>query len=190
MVVTGIIVVVTGVILANNNRFGGVVLLQNLTYDVALSIRQAQIYGISVARFGADPTFSSGYGVDFDLANSNAYTLFADVSNNGLYDCTSPGSGGCELVGATTIASGYSIASLCATAPGGAETCTGITKLDILFRRPEPDAWISANGISCVLQSSDCEESGRVVLQSPRGDTMTVLVDANGQISVENGTVQ
>lgn len=181
---TAIIVLITSVVLANNNRFGGIVLLQNLTYDVALSIRQAQIYGISVTRFAADPTFSAGYGVDFDLSSPSAYTLFADISGNGLYDCTDPGSIGCEIVGATSISSGYHIQSLCATPAQGIESCSGVLSLDVLFKRPEPDAWISANGNSCLLQSSNCEESARIILESPRGDTMSVVVEANGQISV------
>ncbi|MBI4087782.1 prepilin-type N-terminal cleavage/methylation domain-containing protein [Candidatus Kaiserbacteria bacterium] len=183
LVVTAIVVVITGVVFANNNRFGGVVLLQNLTYDVALSIRQAQVYGISVARFG-DATFSAGYGNDFDLSSPTTYTLFADASENGLYDCPAPGTSGCELVAATTISSGYRIQSLCATPAGGTETCSGVSSLDVLFKRPEPDAWISINGNSCILDSAQCQESARITLVSPKGDTMSVVIDANGQIAV------
>jgi prepilin-type N-terminal cleavage/methylation domain-containing protein len=183
MVVTGIIVVVTGVVLANNNRFGGVVLLENLTYDVALSVRQAQVYGISVSRFGAS-NFGAGYGVDFNKSSPTTYTLFGDSSGNGLYDCTTPGSLNCELISATNINSGYYVASLCATPAGGSETCSGISSIDIVFKRPEPDAWISINGISCISDTSACQESARITLESPRGDLMSVDVAANGQISV------
>lgn len=185
-VVTAIIVIITGVVLANNNRFGGQVLLQNLAYDIALSIREAQVNGISVARFGSDATFGAGYGVDFNLSNPNVYTLFGDISGNGLYDCASPGSSSCELVTATTISPGYKVQSLCVTPGQGAESCDGISKLDILFKRPEPDAWISVNGDSCITVSSYCEESARIVLSSPRGDTVSVVIEANGQISVSS----
>ncbi|MBP9757776.1 MAG: prepilin-type N-terminal cleavage/methylation domain-containing protein, partial [Candidatus Pacebacteria bacterium] len=65
LVVIGIIVVISGVILANNSRFGGVVQLQNLAYDIALSVRQAQVYGISVQRFNSSDTFASAYGMHF-----------------------------------------------------------------------------------------------------------------------------
>lgn len=183
LVVTAIITVITGVVFANNNRFGGIILLENLTYDVALSIRQAQVYGISVSRFG-DTNFSAGYGIDFNVSSPTTYTLFGDSSDNGLYDCTIPGSGGCELVAATTIASGYRIASLCSTPAGGSEGCSGINTIDVLFKRPEPDAWISSNGNSCITDSSACQESARITLTSPRGDTMSVVIEANGQISV------
>jgi hypothetical protein len=73
---------------------------------------------------------------------------------------------------------------LCITGASGTETC-GIAKLDIVFKRPEPDAWISASGVSCILDNGSCGEEARVLLKSPRGDKMAVVVYANGQISVQ-----
>ena len=186
LVVSAIIVIVSGIILVNNNRFGGVIQLENLAYDVALSIRQAQVYGISVQRFGSS-TFSAGYGVHFDISSPNTYITFADaLTANGLYDCPSPGTSACELVQSTTITQGYHIQALCVTPPVGAEDCT-VHKVDALFVRPEPDAWISGSDTSCVLQHGTCQEGARVVLISPRGETMSVIVEANGQIAVRRG---
>jgi len=177
LVVMGIIVVITGVVLANNTRFGGAVLLENFAYDVALSMRKAQIYGISVRRTGTD--FLGGHGIHFDLADPTHYSLFADSSKNGLYD------EGESVPAEMTISQGYSISDLCATPPGGSETCDGISKLNILFKRPEPDAWISSTDESCISPPNACKESARIVLRSPRGDTKSVVVWANGQISVQ-----
>jgi hypothetical protein len=183
--VTGIIVVVSGVVLADNNRFGGKVQLENLAYDIALSIRQAQVYGISVARFQGG-TFSAGYGVHLAVLSPTVYALFADaVTENGLYDCPSPGTQNCELVQTTNITSGYRINDLCRTASSGTETC-GIPSLDIVFERPEPDAWIGSSGVSCILNAGTCAAGARIELISPRGDLMSVAVEANGQISVQH----
>src|SRR3989344_5480115 len=89
MVVTGIFVVITSLILANNTRFGGAVLLENLAYDIALSVRRAQVYGIAVRRFGEDD-FSAGYGVNFTIGTPAVYILFADIypksTGNGIYE--------------------------------------------------------------------------------------------------------
>jgi len=183
LVVTALIVIISTVVLADNNRFGGVVLLENLAYNIALSIRQAQVYGISVARFQGS-TFSAGYGVHFDASIPDTYELFADaITANGLYDCPEPGTNDCELVQSTTISTGYTIQDLCATPASGTEVC-GLSKLDILFIRPEPDAWISSNGVSCINDHSTCAQGARIQLLSPRGDVMSVSVQANGQISV------
>ena len=192
VVISGIIVIVSGIVLASNSRFGGVILLENLGYDVALSVRQAQVYGISVARYGTS-NFSAGYGVHFQTG-SDTYVLFGDViAINGMYDCPQPGSGNCELVASNTIAHGYSVSALCAPAGTTLTECTvngsSLQKasIDVLFQRPEPDAWISAAGASCTITLSNCKESARIVLTSPRGDHMSVIVEANGQISVRRG---
>src|SRR3989338_10641247 len=108
LVVMGIIVIISSLILASNTRFGGRVILQNLAYDIALSIRQAQVYGISVRQFGG--TFS-GYGMHFVLSgpgvNTTTYVLFADIYPsvpNGLYDADQG-----EQVESNTIAGGHPI---------------------------------------------------------------------------------
>ena len=188
LVVTAIFVVITGMILANHNRFGGRVILQNLAYDIALSIRQAQVYGISVRQFGG--TFS-GYGMHFVLSgpgvNPTTYVLFADIYPsvpNGLYDADQG-----EQVESNTIAGGYRIVDLCALRldvhRSTPEDCDSITSLDVLFRRPEPDAYISANGVSGVANPGALQERGRIVLESPRADRMSVIVEIAGQIATQ-----
>lgn len=182
LVVTGIIVVISTIVLANNGRFGGVTLLQNLSYDMALSIREAQVYGISVASFRTNQTnvFTAGYGVQFDLSSPTTYVLFADVANKGTFD---PSNDAAEIVSTTAISGGYTMYGLCV--PASTTGDCNITKLTIAFKRPEPDAWISAGDTLCKYGTGSCAESAIILLRSPRGDTMGVAVYANGQISVQ-----
>lgn len=176
LVVTAVMIVISGLLLASNSRFGGTVQLESLAYDIGLSIRQAQVYGISVRQF-APGVYTAGYGMHFELSSPTTYVLFGDaVSANGLYDVG-------ELVTSTTISRGYSIKQLCVTQTGNAEDCS-VTKIDVLFKRPEPDAFISANSLSCILKNGPCEQSARIVVQSPRNDTMSITIGVNGQISV------
>lgn len=179
LVVTGIMILISGLVFANNNAFGGKVLLQNLAYDSALTVRQAQVYGISVQRFGED-TFANGYGVRFtrntNPALQDQFVLFADViDENGLYDCSSALS--CELVGANLLRNGYHISDICIPATE-VEPC-GHTTLDVTFRRPDPDAYIRADGLSTL------KESARVIFTSPRNESQSVVIEQNGQISVQ-----
>ena len=176
LVVTAIMILISGLLLASNSRFGGTVQLESLAYDIGLSIRQAQVYGISVRQFSPG-VYTAGYGMHFEMRSPTAYVLFGDaVSANGLYDTG-------ELVTSTLISSGYSIKQLCVTKTGNAEDCT-VTKVDLLFKRPEPHAFISANSLSCTLLAGPCQESARIVVQSPRNDTMSIIVAVSGQISV------
>src|SRR3989344_5200796 len=184
IVVTGIFVIVTAIVLASNNRFGGRILLQNLAYDIALTVRQAQVYGISVRQF-AGGNFSAGYAMYFG-GSPTTYVLFADAGTpDGLFNAAES-----ETVESTEIARGYFISKLCA--PAGIDTdCTqgtAVNRLDILFKRPEPDACISAGGVSAINEDGSCaggKESGRIVVESPRGDKMSIVVEATGQISIQ-----
>ena len=180
IVVTGILVLITGVMLANNARFGGAILLENLAYDVALSVRKAQVYGIAVRRFG-QTNFSAGYGMHFSIDTPAVYVLFADTSPPGTGDGIYQSSQG-ELVEEVTMQRGFYVSGLF-VGPESSEV--SIDSLDILFRRPEPDAFISANGISGVANPASLYERGRLLLESPRGDRASVVVESTGQIAVQ-----
>lgn len=182
---TAIFVVLSGVVLANNARFGNVIILQNLAHDIALSIRQAQVYGIAVRRCDPSVTdlcdeiqqqFEVAYGVHFSK-ESSAFELFVDVDNNGSYDDG-------ETVLATDIAGGYLIEDLCTTpSDGGGEDCSH-EELDIVFRRPEPDACINGT----FDEDGDCvspEGRARITVVAKSDDAATVIVESTGQISVQ-----
>src|SRR3989344_3836879 len=184
--VMGIIIIVTSVTLANNSRFGGTVLLQNLAYDMALSIRQAQVYGIAVRGYSAN-NFTAGYGMHFstsEAGGSTRYELFADaINSNGLFDDVA------ENVSPSpyAIGRGYYISGL-SVLEVGAPTETPVTTIDILFKRPEPDACISMGGVSAINGNGKCvggKERARITVTSPRGESKSILVEATGQISVE-----
>lgn len=183
LVVSAIIIIITSVVLVSNTRFGGSVQLQNLAYDIALSVRQAQVYGISVHRY--ETAFGAGFGVHFDSNDPTHYELFADAAGTGLYLAS-------ENVAPSpyTIGNGFMISRLCAPAGSDAESCLSVQQIDIIFKRPEPDAWISAGSagalLSCTQNVNNCYDSARIVVTSPRGDTMSIIVEANGQIAVQH----
>jgi len=172
LVVMAIFVILTTVTLANNSQFGGRITLETLAYDIALSVRQAQVYGIAVQRFGdTGSDFGRGYGVHFETASPATYQLFADTfSGDGIYNDG-------ELVRETTLRGGYRIVDLCIRS-NGTETC-GIAELDILYKRPEPDAYIRANS------GAQLYEAGRIILESPRTDRKSILIEVAGQIAVQ-----
>lgn len=173
VVVIGVMTLILAVMLANNGRFGGAISLRALTYDVALSIRQAQTYGLAVRQFSS--SFQSGYGVHFDDVSPTSYVIFGDSNGNGLYDAG-------ELVQQNQLNNGFRIAELCSAAGMGSPMLRALPSLDILFKRPEPDAIIRAKiGNTPTLQAQ-----ARIILKSPRSDLMSVTVDTTGQISVSS----
>lgn len=166
--------VLSAVVLSANTQFGNRVILQNLAHEMALTVREAQVYGIAVRRFSGS-NFDVGYGMYFAPSvdeNQTVYQLFGDVVANGIYD---PG----ETVRTMTLASGYRIADVCArNASNSIETC-GLPEVHLIFYRPEPDALIR-RGAGPIT-----DDRVRIVIESPRGTQAEVIVESSGQISVQ-----
>ncbi len=171
VVTMGIMALITTVTLANHSKFGGQVMLRNLAYELALVVREAQTYGVSVRKTGLATDFDAGYGIHFDPSTPKNYIMFSDTVADGLYI---PGED--TIVTGYGIGRGYKISKLCVTA-GINTLCNGT--IDLLFKRPEPDASIRFNGVP-----NNLYEKVEVELISPRGDTMSMIVEVSGQISV------
>jgi prepilin-type N-terminal cleavage/methylation domain-containing protein len=177
IVTSSIMLVITSIVLVNHTAFGGNILVGALAYDVGLSVRQAQVFGLSVREFGVGTgAFDVGYGVHFDVNNSSSYQIFADVDKNKTYDI----SDGIEEV--FSIGQGFSIARICGTTPASIELCSNtdnISTLDITFIRPDPDAFIRIDGNAATEY-----QSARIVVRSPQGNEREVIVESTGQISI------
>jgi hypothetical protein len=171
----GIMIIITTLILARYGQFNGTVLLRDLAYDVALSVREAQVYGISGRSAGG--TFAYRYGVYFSKAAPTQYILFGDVNDNVTYD-----SG--ESIVAYAMRTGYGLSEMCATRSDGAVRCATrneISTLTIMFKRPEPDAIIRSDVLT------ETYRDATFTLLSPAGSTRSVTVTSTGQIAVNQG---
>lgn len=162
LITIAIIGLITAVIMARYDEFDDSVTLQNLAYEVALSVREAQVLGISVR--GDSGAFTTSYGAHFEIGNT--YVVFQDLDGDGVYDDG-------EEVSVSTITGNNTIGSLCADA-----NCD-ITALDVTFERPDPDAVIATTpSVGSVSQAN-------IVLEAENGNTASVTVRPSGQISVE-----
>ncbi len=172
LVVISIFFVISTVILANHSRFNSSVLLGNLAYDIALSIRQAQVYGVSTRQYSSQ--FQIGYGVRF--SDQGSYAFFTDVNANQRYDQDQD-----TIIQTYSLGRGYSLVRYCGVSADGVELCSDganpIQYLDITFLRPNPDANI-------VSDSSAVLSTARIVVRSQSGETRTISVASTGQISV------
>lgn len=173
LVVTGIFAVITGVVLANNAQFNSSVLLGNAGYDIALSVRQAQVYGLSTQSYSGD--FQLGYGVHFQ--GSTQYVLFADRNNDKRYDIEED-----EVVQQYTLGRGHTILRFCGVKSDSTEECSdgpaALTHLDIGFLRPNPDATVTGD-------SPTPYSTAKIVIQSRAEETRTITIQSTGQISVK-----
>jgi prepilin-type N-terminal cleavage/methylation domain-containing protein len=191
LVVLVIISVMTFLLLIQQSKFDSSTVLRSLAYNIALSVRQAQVYGVSVKENALGTgTFAQGYGLYFDpsAANQNSYKLFADLNNNGRYD-----SG--EETSIFQTNNGYVLSEVCVTrSSDGAKLCSGsddtsgtrISTLAILFNRPNPDAQfvvsLASNGPP---PNPNQFTSAYIQIQATDGTTRGIHVYVTGQVSVD-----
>ena len=199
MVVLTIIVVITMVVLASQSSFNKTLVLANTAYDVALTLRSAETYGLGSRAFGT--TVNAGYGVHFESGTPNSFTLFADTYPSPstssvchpISDVSAPNaqSGNCsyesgqgEKVMLYTLGNGITISDFCAYALGGWSCALahggGLTSLDIVFARPNPEPFMSVNGsYSSTFPVTDA----CITLSSPQGGAQYIYVGSSGRIT-------
>jgi len=171
VVTIAIVALISGITLFNYHTFSGGVVLENLAYEVALAVRQAQFFGINVKETGG--SFQSGYGVYFDIDNPGQFVLFADINNDHSYDSDD------IVVDLYKMTRGLSIQKLCVDSD-----CSSSQKLSITFIRPDPNAIIKVENNS--IEYSEAE----IYVGSPDSDVPNkiITVGVAGLISV--GTSQ
>lgn len=193
LVVAIIIVLITAFVLFRQQGFNSSTLLRSLSYSVALSVRQAQVYGVSVRESSiGSGSFAQGYGVHFGnsgLVDDSHYLIFADINGNGQY-------GAGEELPRFTVGNGrasdYRISNYCAHSITSGDQCfagtgTAITSLTIYFRRPNPDACFATSQSSgaCAPSATPVYDYAYIELQSVgTADVRTVKVTSTGQIEV------
>lgn len=174
LVSLSIMTVISTVVLANHTRFNSSVLLESLAYEIGLSVRQAQVFGVSVRQSATG--FSAGYGVHF--SDTSSYLFFVDTNASRAYE-----EGVDAIVNAYSLSQGHRILAYCGYTAAGVARCSNsdvpITHLDIVFLRPNPDAVMSSN-------ESDLYSRSVITVAAAAGDTRSVEIASTGQISVKN----
>lgn len=212
LVVLAIITILMAVVVTSQSSFNKTLLLSNTAYDVALTIRTAETFGIG-NRPGSGTFFENrGYGVHFDTMSTNSFKMFADITppatsgschpipagrerspdiipGNCAY---TPGASSDDSSGETkvfTLGNGMQITRLRVKIASGWVPST-ITALDIVFARPNTKIFIAytTSGTQAVYNASATE--AEIELRSPQGgDPRYICVGLSGSIRV-NGKNQ
>lgn len=197
IIVVAIFMVITTVVVFNQNRFSSDISISNIAYQVALQIRQAQVYGTLVRESegglvedGAPSDFDLAYGVSFfknaNTDNTIGFRIFADsdynengIFGNGYYESSVDGS----PISTFNLSEGNTITELCVYS-GNSASCMNSedesSQVDIVFRRPEPDAIISSESIT------NADRAEITITSALRDKQKRITVRNTGQISVES----
>ena len=165
LITAAIIGVVTAIVVIRYGAFNNSVLLKSQAYEMALDLREAQVFAVSV-REGSGG-FRDEYGIYFTTASSTEYQLFIDSSpSNQLYD---PGE---ELGDPYRLDSRFGITNL--TING-----SDVSEFSVVFKRPDFDA---------IIEGDPSNTTATIVIEpvsAASGETRTVEVTSTGQITVQ-----
>lgn len=173
MVVFTISGIITTIMIASYPDFSSKIEFENLALDIALTIREAQVYGIGSTDVGSGD-FDLAHGVYFDTMTPNSFLSFVDLDDDGVYD---PG----EEVKTTSITGNFKISDLCVN---GTSFCWSLNSsanpLNVTFKRPNPDA-----SILFTVFAISYTDASIVVENLKDGSTKTLKITNTGQLSVQ-----
>lgn len=198
LIVLVIIVIVSAIALSGQAVFTRTEALNNTAYDVGLSIRQAESYGLSNSLdSGSTASFYRvPFGIAIQKSDKTHYVLFQDsypsavntcpnktylqncTSGNEQYDSTQN-----EMVQTYALNNGFSVAVFCAK-DATSQTCSTdadpLKNMAITFSRSTGQAAIA--GQSSGAGWKYAYTYGCMQIQSSSGDSRYVSVSANGQV--------
>lgn len=185
LVSVGIVALIMSSILFNYSIFNDNLALTSAAQELAVTFRQAQTYGLTVREVAAGGgNFTSAYGVHIDKNDPTNYYLFADLNADQKYDV----GGGCgsgptntDCVSKFTFRNGVKVSEIC-----DGSSCPpnpNAEVIDVTFLRPNPDAVINfINGSGSIVLGPSL--TGKIILTSPKGRTLTLTVESTGQVLV------
>jgi hypothetical protein len=171
---------IAALVLIRFNSFDSTILLKSFAYEVATTIREAQIYSLSVVNTGtgASANFRYPYGLSF-TSGATGYVFFR--YNNASQSVT-PRYESAEVSVIRTVGTtnAMEVFDVCVT-NNGVDDCT-ISRLDISFRRPE----FSAIFYTPSLGSPSTISAGKIFFRSVRNPNNVWVVEVKllGQIVV------
>lgn len=194
LVVIAIFFTISSIVLFRQSKFSSDISITNAAYDVALVIREAQVYGTG-SKQGDDPyNRVKSYGVVFDYNEVSKFYMYSQSPRDTalkLYDSVYDSSSTLySLIDTIALSQGQEIHDFCGvTEVGGTETlrCArggSITHLNIFFIKPDlnPVIKIKYNDGS----SPETFKKAKIFLRSALGDKCrTVVVNDVGQINVD-----
>lgn len=181
-----IMAIISAIVIVRFTAFDSSILLKSLAYEVAASIRDAQIYAVSIVN--NSDGFDYPYGMTFSTAIPKSYTFFRDTTGASEPIFNQSNS---TTINKYEIGRSMQIVNLCVykgnvdyCTVGGSHPSPSMNRVDILFRRPEYRAMF--NGEILPLSPSEIT-SAKIILNSTTdaAEEWEVYVELLGQVSVK-----
>ncbi len=176
IVVVAIVLIMSAIVLGNLPAFRDKTSLDLVAQEVAITIRQAQVFGISTRVAGG--SFPS-HGIYFDSSVKDQFVLFADLAGGrtNAYDVGD----GCgeittECVELFKLTGGITIDGI------KDNQNNSLLALNIIFQHPDPEAhFYGSTGNALPIDPSYV----KIKIQDNKGNSKNIVVYRSGHIYVE-----
>lgn len=204
LMVLAIFTILTSVVMYNYAEFNSKTIMSNMAYEIALTVRQAQVYSLGVrGQVGAN-SFDNRYGVYFNTSNGGKeFAFFFDrkptgeeavpdgwcEGDEGEPNCLSciAGENG-ECLEKVTLTRDIFISKICLSngidpidTIGNCKEGDSEEDVSVTFDRPNPDAKIRVDSAVGYLN-----KNLGLVVKNNFGNQRAVIIRSTGQISVIN----
>lgn len=178
LITAAIIGIVTAVMVSRYGAFNNAVLLKSQTFEIALDLREAQLYAISVR--GAGGQFREDYGVYFDLSTPDRYRTFLDSGETIEYSRNVAYFDEGEEIGPPLfLDTRFVLSRICVN--GCSEE---VSDISISFRRPDYDAQFASESGAAAGVGAINDASIIVANAYDQSATRVINVNTTGQIMV------
>ncbi len=202
LMVLAIFTILTSVVMYNYAEFNSRTIMSNIAYEIALTVRQAQVYSLGVRGQAGNEEFDNRYGVYFNTDNDGKeFVFFFDKKptgegaepdgwcdgGEGQSNCLACVSSS-ECLEKVTLTRDIFISKICLSNTINPVNENGICNetttdedISVTFDRPNPDA-------KTVVDSggSDLKKNVAIVVKNKFGNQRAVIIRTTGQISVIN----
>ena len=185
LITAAIIGIITAVLVVRYGAFNNAVLLKGQAYEIALDLREAQTYAVSVR--GEAGVYRQDYGLYFDTSTPDRYIRFLDSTNMLEYGINAAYYDVGEEVGLPErLDQRFKIETVCVN-----NCSTWVEDLSISFKRPDFDAQFSSRdgrdqGVGLINDATIVIGSA---LQVSNEIVQVVEVNSGGNISVQRSTL-
>ncbi len=181
LVSISVMLLVTSMVMSQQNAFNGTVLLRSQAYEVALQARDTQLRAVSAIGDGTG-SFREVYGLHFssELGDNGGYKVFKDADDDLYFDA------GEEFGQQGALDPRFIISEIRAVEDNGSDSV--LSNVSVVFERPNFDArFYSAGGVPVASDPDLIEIDIRLKNTSggALGEVRTMEITKAGQIAVQ-----
>lgn len=175
--------IIAGTVFVQRSSFSESISLKNVAQEIAVAIRQAQVYGVSSRGSNLGDDFDEfSYGVYFNLSNEQSFLMYRDTRGNRGYQPAD------DLIETYQLPRDMRIRYICVHDDFDTTACNTADRdnLVIRFSRPHPDAQIlTRNGNEITIGGQDAVTAVIAIEEIDSERQRRVVVRSSGYITVE-----